>query len=356
MTVLIDRRSPDAPTALTTFAEQEFEQLLVSRDPAGGPRGFIAVHDTSLGPALGGVRVRRYPDDETAAADALRLARAMTYKAALAGLPLGGGKSVINADPRTEKTAAVLAAHGRAIGLLGGHYIPAADMGTGPEDLRVIAEYTPVVASAERDPSPSTARGVVAAMRAVARRRGHDSLAGLSVAVQGVGNVGQHIVELLHAERARTVVDDLDRGRVRDVVGRFGATPADGSDVLLADVDLVCPAGAGLVLDAERVDQLRAWAVVPAANNPLAGDEQAQRLRGRGIDYVPDFVANAGGLISCEAEIRGVSEFGDQLESIGGTTAEILAAADADGVDSLTAATALADRRIAAARRRTAGA
>lgn len=349
MTVLIDQRTPGGSTALTTFAEQDFEQLLVTRDGTGR-RGFIAVHDTSLGPALGGVRIRRYPDDETAAADALRLARAMTYKAALAGLPLGGGKSVINADPRTEKTPELLAAHGRAVARLGGRYIPAADMGTGPADLRAIGAHAPVVAGAERDPSPSTARGVAAAMRAVALRRGHGSLEGLRVAVQGVGNVGMHLLALLHAEGARTLVDDLDPLRVRDAVTRFGAEPADGRDVLVADVDLVCPAGAGLVLDADRIERVRAWAVVPAANNALASDELAERLRERGVDLVPDFVANAGGLISCEAEIRGAAVDTDRLDAIGNTTAEVLAAADADGVDSLTAATAVADRRIAAAR------
>jgi leucine dehydrogenase len=189
-------------------------------------------------------------------------------------------------------------------------------------------------------------------MRAVAARRGHASLDGLRVAVQGVGNVGRHILALLHAEGARLLVDDLDPDRVREAVSRFGAAPADGEDVLVADVDLVCPAGAGLVLDADRVEALRAWAVVPAANNALAADELAARLRERGIDYVPDFVANAGGLISCEAEIRGVAEFADRLEAIGRTTVEVLTTADTDGVDSLAAATAVGNRRLAGARAR----
>lgn len=336
-------------SAINSLAEQDFEQLSIQRTE-NGLASIIAVHDTTLGPALGGVRIRKYESDDAAAADAMRLARAMTYKAALAGLALGGGKSVINADPRSEKTRGLLEAHGRHIALLGGRYIPGADMGTGPADLKVIAEHAPRVSSDGRDPSPYTARGVVASISAVATHLGRDGVDGLRVAVQGAGNVGLGIVKLLTAGGATVLVADPDPERVRLAVEDFGAQASSLEEILHADVDVVCPAGPGLVIDERTVDRLKAVALVGAANNMLASPEAGAALIARGIVHVPDFVSNAGGLISCDAELNGLTDFVGKVDRIGDVVIEILDRARATGVDSSTVAIELAERRIAEVR------
>lgn len=332
-------------SVVNSLADQDFEQLSIRRTE-GGFASIVAVHDTTLGPALGGVRIRKYASDELAAADAMRLARAMTFKAALAGLPLGGGKSVVNADPFSDKTRDVLEAHGRHIGMFGGRYIPGADMGTGSADLAVIGRYVPRVSSAGRDPSPYTARGVVASIAAVASHLGRD-VEGLRVAVQGAGNVGLGIVEQLTARGATVLVADPDPVRVEKAVESFGAQPSPLSDILHAEVDVVCPAGPGQVVDHAVAKRLSAVAVVGAANNMLAEPTVSAALAARGVVYVPDFVSNSGGLISCEAEVNGVSDFVDRVDRIGEVVLEILDYARVVGVDSDTAAVSLARRRIA---------
>ncbi|WP_249353365.1 Glu/Leu/Phe/Val dehydrogenase dimerization domain-containing protein [Rhodococcus sp. Q] len=346
-------------SALDTLGEQNFEQLSVRRLD-GGFASIVAVHDTTLGPALGGVRIRKYATDDLAAADALRLARAMTFKAALAGLPLGGGKSVINADPRDDKTVEMLEAHGRHVAAFDGRYIPGADMGTGPADLEVIGRHAPRVSSDGRDPSPYTARGVVVSMETVANRLGsngigHKGLDGLRVAVQGIGNVGRGIVELLTARGARVVVADPDPERVASAVTDHGATATALDTVLLSDVDVVCPAGPGLVVTEEVAGRLRASAVVGAANNMFAGPGVGATLAARGVAYVPDFVSNAGGLISCAAEINGEVDFVDRVDRIGVVVDEILHNAAVTRSDPESAAMALAHRRIDAARQGVSG-
>ncbi|GAA4475960.1 amino acid dehydrogenase [Rhodococcus olei] len=341
-------------SAVDTLAEQGFEQLSIQRI-AGGFASIVAVHDTTLGPALGGVRIRKYATDDLAAADALRLARAMTFKAALAGLPLGGGKSVINADPHDDKSVEMLEAHGRHVAAFGGRYIPGADMGTGPADLAVIGRHAPRVSSDRRDPSPYTARGVVASIETVSNRLagngiGHNGLDGLRVAVQGIGNVGLGIVEQLTARGARVTVADPDPRRVALAVEAHGATATTLDEVLLADVDVVCPAGPGLTVTEAVAGSLRARAVVGAANNMLAGPGVGATLAARGIVHVPDFVSNAGGLISCAAEVGGEDEFVGRVDRIGAVVDEILHQAAVTGSDPDTAAVALARKRIDAAR------
>ncbi|MFF0814349.1 Glu/Leu/Phe/Val dehydrogenase dimerization domain-containing protein [Rhodococcus sp. NPDC003318] len=343
-------------SVVNTLAEQHFEHLSVRRITDAGVASIVAVHDTTLGPALGGVRIRKYANDELAAADALRLARAMTFKAALAEVALGGGKSVINADPRADKTVELLEAHGRHVASLGGRYIPGADMGTCPADLEVIGRYAPRVSSDGRDPSPYTARGVVASIEKVANRLAgngirHSGLDGLRVAVQGVGNVGFGIVEQLTARGARVVVADPDRDRVDTAVERHGATATPLDRVLLADVDVVCPAGPGLVVTEEVAGRLRAAAVVGAANNMLSGPGVGETLTARGVVYVPDFVSNAGGLISCAAEVSGDRDFLDRVDRIGTVVEEVLDHAQSTRTDAQLAAITLAGKRIAAARR-----
>jgi leucine dehydrogenase len=330
--------------------QRDFEQLVLCRDPGAGLRSVIAVHDTTLGPSLGGIRMRSYPSHDAAIEDALNLAKTMTYKSALAGLALGGGKSVIDAEPTPRNKARLLPAHARYIASLGGRYIPGVDMGTTPADLDLVNRWVAVVSS-RRDPSESTARGVVRAMAAALAWTNVARLDGVRVAVQGLGNVGRHVARMLHAEGARLVVADVRVDRVRTAVDEFGAEVVPVDDVLLADVDVVCPCAAGRVITEAVVDQLKARLVVGAANNVLAAPELASSLASRGIVHVPDFVANAGGVIACEAEIHGDdSALASKVAAIGDTTTTVLERAAANGEDVVRVAVDMAEERLAAKR------
>jgi leucine dehydrogenase len=212
-------------TLVDDIEARDFEEVVLCRDPGAGLRSVIAIHDTTLGPALGGIRMRRYASHQAAVRDALDLAEAMTAKAALAGLALGGGKSVIDADPASPGKARIVAAHARYVGALGGRYIPAVDMGTGVADLDVVARHVPVVASERRDPSRFTALGVVRSIEAALRFGGRAGLRGRRVAVQGLGHVGRHVVDLLVAAGAEVLVADVDDARVRAVRDATGRSP-----------------------------------------------------------------------------------------------------------------------------------
>jgi len=341
---------PDATTSdlLDDLVERDFEQVVLCRDPGSGLRSVIAVHDTTLGPALGGVRMRAYPSDAEALADALALARAMTYKAALAGLPLGGGKSVVNAAPTPENKHRLLEVHARYIATLGGRYVPGVDMGTTVEDLERIARWAPVVCSQRGDPSAYTARGVVRSIEAALPHAGlGDRLGGLRVAVQGLGSVGVHVTRLLAAAGAQLVVADVAGERVAGVVAETGAATLPADRILLADVDVLCPCAGGGVLTAAVADGMRARLVAGAANNVLSSASVAVALAARGIVLVPDFVANAGGLMAVEAELRGDGSGLDALvDGIAATTATVLGRAGGSGSDTLSVALALAEERL----------
>lgn len=341
--------STDSLTAAMT--DRDFEQVVLCRDPQSGLESVIAVHDTTLGPSLGGIRMRAYPGFDAAVADALNLAEAMTYKAALAGLDLGGGKSVINADPADPRRADLLAAHARFIQSLSGRYIPAVDMGTTVDDLELIAQYTDRVSSQRRDPSYYTARGVVAAIRAAVQLNDAATLSGARVAVQGLGHVGRLVVSMLTEQGAHTVVSDIDATRVREAVDEFGAVAVAPDDILLGDVDVLCPCAAGGVVDDVVAEDLKARYVIGAANNVLSSPAVAAQLAARRILHVPDFVANAGGLIACDAEIRGDdAALLDMVDRIGDTSARILAQARDRDTSSVQVAIDLARARLASRR------
>jgi leucine dehydrogenase len=347
----MNSREEETMTVTQVMTERDFEQIVLCRDPNSGLESVIAIHDTTLGPSLGGIRMRAYPDQQAAVADALDLAEAMTYKAALAGLELGGGKSVINADPTSIGRQELLAAHARYIGALGGRYIPAVDMGTTTEDLDLVGRYVPTVSSQRRDPSYFTARGVVASIRAAVEVADGTGLRGLRVAVQGLGNVGRHVVALLAAEGALLTVGDIDAARVRSVCGASEATAAPVEDLLIADVDLVCPCAGGAAITEPVLDRFKARYVVGAANNVLADRALAARLVDRGIVHVPDFVANAGGLIACEAELRGDdATLLDRVDAIATTAAAVLTEADRTRRDTVSVALDLAHARLDARR------
>lgn len=335
-----------------------FEEMLVRTGERSGATIAIAVHSTALGPALGGARLWHYESDEDGVADARRLARAMTYKAAAAGLLLGGGKGVICAPtphPEGELRRALLLDFGDAVESLGGRYVTAEDVGTGAADMAVIAERTSHVVGlpGERggsgDPSPVTARGVLAAMRAcLVHRFGSPDPAGVRVCVVGAGHVGGRLATMLAEAGAVLTICDLDPSR-RRLADHLGATWIDDpGEAIVGDCDVLAPCALGGVIDAATVPRLRCRIVCGAANNVLADDRLAAALASRGITYAPDFIANAGGLINVYAELHHLDRaaVADLLGSIGSTLGLILDAADRNGTTPLAEAQTLARRRL----------
>ena len=284
-------------------------------DPASGLRAIIAVHSTALGPAAGGCRRWAYASDDAALTDVLRLSRGMTYKNAVAGLPFGGGKAVILAADKAPKSRTLFEAFGRAVDSLQGRYITAEDVGISVDDMRTVRSETPFVsglpqngAGAGGDPSPWTALGVFHGIEAaVAARLGRNSLAGITVAVQGVGHVGVYLCRLLHEAGAELLVADVNRDSLRTLCDELPAEVVDPRDILFADADVLAPCALGNVLNSETIPRIRATVVAGAANNQLASSEDGFRLADRGILYAPDYVINAGGVISVAREYLGDS-------------------------------------------------
>lgn len=333
------------------------EQVVYCQDRSARLRAIIAVHSTRLGPGLGGTRFHPYGSEAAALADVLRLARAMTYKAAAAGLDLGGAKAVILGDPATEKSEALLRAYGRFVESLGGRYLTAEDVGTTQADMDLIRRETSFVTGTSRelggsgDPSDATAVGVLWAMRAVAHRLwGTTALEGRHVVVSGVGKVGGRLVELLVGEQARVTVADVDPGAVARAVDAHGpgVVPAEGAHRVPCDIFSPCALGG--VLDATTVPELRCAAVVGAANNQLSDPGAAKLLSEAGVLYATDYVVNAGGLVNIAEELAPGGYRPERAEAavrrIFDTTGSLLALAESDGVTTAEAADRLAERRI----------
>jgi len=295
------------------------EGLHFFSDPASGLRAVIAIHSTHLGPAAGGTRFWHYADANDAVTDALRLSRGMSFKNAMAGLPVGGGKGVILADQARTKTPEMLAAFGRAIESLGGRYVTAEDVGMGEADLVAIGQETRHVSGlpvgeghAGGDPGPSTAMGVFLGVKAAIRRAlGKDSAAGVHVAIQGVGSVGGGLARLLAAEGATLTLADVDQARAESLAKELGAMVVDASRILSVEADVISPCALGAVLTAQSIAALNAPVVAGGANNQLATPEDGDRLHARGILYAPDYVINAGGIINVTLEYLGQ---GDRAE------------------------------------------
>jgi leucine dehydrogenase len=289
------------------------ELIVFGHDEATGLRAIIAVHSTALGPAAGGCRMWPYPTSAEALVDVLRLSRGMSYKNAMAGLALGGGKAVIIAESRKAKTPPLLEAFGRLVDSLGGRYITAEDVGTTIADMAYVARATRYVAGlgaapgeAGGDPGPKTALGVYLGIKAAAQfRLGRSDLRGLTVAVQGVGGVGYHLCRLLAAEGAQLSVADVRPAAVQRVCEEFEAQAVAVEDVLALDVDVLAPCALGAVLNSQSIPQLRARIIAGAANNQLAQGQDGTALQAAGILYAPDYVINAGGIISVAREFQG---------------------------------------------------
>jgi leucine dehydrogenase len=340
------------------LAEYGHEQVSLWYDPESGYRGIIAIHDTTLGPAVGGTRFWTYKSDLEALVDVLRLSRGMTFKAAMAGLNLGGGKSVIIGDYRTENRGPIFRAHGRHVASLGGRYITAEDVGTSPADMEYIREETEYVAGlADRsgDPSPVTAFGVYRGMKACAKfRYGDDDLGGKKIAVQGVGHVGSHLCRRLRDEGAKLTVTDIDEAKVRRVAKEFGASAVEPDAIYGVKADVFAPCALGAVINDDTIDRLTVAIVAGGANNQLATERHGDMLHRRGIVYAPDYVINSGGLINVNAELEGwTSERAHEKASeIYGTILHALESAAERGIPTYRAADQIAMERIAYARER----
>lgn len=336
-------------------AREGHEQVLYGYDEVSGLRTIIAIHSTALGPALGGTRFFPYETEADALTDALRLSKGMTYKAAAAGLDLGGGKAVIIGDPRTDKSERLFRAYGRIVDSLRGRFITGEDVGTTTLDIDLIRRETrwalgnSVFEGGSGDPSPVTARGLYAAARAVAHFLWNDpELEGRRFAVQGVGKVGSALVQLLVEARAEVIVTDSCGPAIEAAVENYGVKSVGPGDIYAVDCDFYSPCALGAGLNPTTIPQLNCQAIVGSANNQLANPSDADLLEARGILYAPDFVVNAGGLINIHDELQGYSKIRamHRVDSLFDATLRILEKAKREGVNPNTAAVRMAEERM----------
>ncbi|WP_078413706.1 branched-chain amino acid dehydrogenase [Priestia abyssalis] len=333
----------------------DYEQLAFCQDEQSGLKAIIAIHDTTLGPALGGTRMWTYESEDAAIEDALRLARGMTYKNAVAGLNLGGGKTVIIGDPRKEKNEEMFRAFGRYIQGLNGRYITAEDVGTTVEDMDIIYQETDYVTGvspafgSSGNPSPVTAYGVYKGMKAAAKEAfGTDSLEGKVIAVQGVGNVAFNLCKHLYEEGAKLIVTDIQKEAIQRAVEAFGATAVDPNDIYGVDCDIYAPCALGATINDTTIPQLKAKVVAGAANNQLKETRHGDLIHEMGIIYAPDYVINAGGVINVADELYGYNHERalKKVEGIYSNIERVMEIAKRDGIPTYAAADRLAEERI----------
>ncbi|HVG44907.1 MAG TPA: Glu/Leu/Phe/Val dehydrogenase dimerization domain-containing protein [Longimicrobium sp.] len=336
------------------ISQHAHEQVVFCHEPACGYKGIIAIHNTVLGPALGGTRFWNYATDEEGFVDALRLSRGMTYKAAVAGLNLGGGKSVIMGDPKTTRREEIFRAHGRFVETLKGRYITAEDVNTSPDDMEYCAMETQHVTGlpgTSGDPSPVTAYGTYQGIKAAAKHRyGSDDLGGRSVTVQGVGHVGYYLCQYLSADGAKLVVTDIDQGKIAKVVHDFGATAVGLDEIYGVRADVYAPCALGATINDQTLEVLKVDIVAGAANNVLAEERHGDELHRRGVLYAPDYVINAGGLINVCGELNGWAPERSMRKAgdIYNTLLRLFELSAAEGLPTYEAADRLAEDRIAA--------
>jgi leucine dehydrogenase len=330
----------------------EHEQVIFCYEPAAGYRGIIAIHNSTLGPALGGTRFWNYKNDMEAVVDVLRLARGMTYKAAVAGLNLGGGKAVMIGDPKVKRREMLFRAHGRFVETLKGRYITAEDVGTSVEDMDYVhmeTEYVTGLAGRSGDPSPVTAYGTYRGIKAGAKHKlGTDDLDGVTVAVQGVGHVGYYLCEDLASEGAKLIVTDIDDERIQRVVDDFGATAVKPHEIYGVDAQVFAPCALGAVVNDETLPNFKFEIIAGAANNQLAEERHGKALLEKGILYAPDYVINAGGLINVYGELNGWTSERSKRKAgeIYDTLDQLFELSREEGLPTNEAADRLAERRI----------
>ncbi|MGB9976559.1 Glu/Leu/Phe/Val family dehydrogenase [Thermovenabulum sp.] len=290
--------------------QMEHEEVVFCNDKEAGLKAIIAVHNTNLGPALGGCRMWSYATEEDAVRDVLRLSRGMTYKNAMMELPLGGGKSVIIGDPRKDKSEKLFRAFGKFVNSLGGKYITAEDVGTCPEDMKYVAMETHYVAGLDGksgDPSPITAKGVFLGIKACSEWLfGQTDIKDVVVAIQGLGHVGMSLAGLLYEAGARLIVTDIYEDRVKEAEKKFNAKVVSAEEIYDIECDVFSPCALGAVINENTVERLKCKIIAGAANNQLKDESFAQKLSERDILYAPDYVINGGGVINVSIEVSGI--------------------------------------------------
>ena len=333
------------------------QKIVFCNDPGTGLKAIIAIHDTTLGPALGGTRMWAYKTETDALNDVLRLSKAMTYKSAIAGLNLGGGKAIIIGDSRKDKSEALLRKFGRFIKNLNGEFITAEDVGTNPKDMEYIRMETqhvmgvPESIGGSGDPSPITALGVFMGIKAAVKELyGNDSLAGKSVVVQGVGHVGENLVRLLRDENAMVYVTDINEERIVQVAKKYGAQAVSNNTIFDIEADIYSPCALGATINEQTISKLKYSIIAGSANNQLDNEyEQGRMLLEKVILFAPDYVINAGGVINCYSELMGFSKKRTlQLtENIYEATRNVLKLSKTEKISTIEAANKIAEKRIA---------
>ena len=344
---------------MSVFEARDFdghETVAFFDNEKAGLKAIIAIHSTALGPACGGTRMYPYANGEEALTDVLRLSRGMSYKSAMAGLPLGGGKAVIIGNPKTDITEALLLAYADAINTLGGHYVTAMDVGIGPKDMPVIARGTKYAAGFDQpgktggDSGPATTTGVFVGLKAAVKHRlGADTTKGMTVAIQGLGKVGMGLADALHKEGAKLLVSDVNEDAVRAAAERFRAEPLSPDDIVTADCDVLSPNALGAILNDDTIPKLKARVIAGAANNQLGRDEHGEMLKAREILYAPDYVINAGGIIRVAGQMNdwNDAEIERRTLAIGATLSAIFARAGRENLPTNIIADRMARERIA---------
>ena len=330
------------------------EQVACFQDKESGLKTIIGIHSTVLGPALGGCRMWPYSDEAAALRDVLRLARGMTYKAAVAGLKLGGGKAVIIGDSRTEKTTQLLKAFGRCVDSLGGRYITAEDVGMKVNDIDTIRTQTKHAVGGSNeggsgDPSIMTAFGTFQGMKAALKFAGlGEDFEGVRVAIQGVGNVGYHLSSYLSAAGAKLYVTDIYPNQIERVIKEFGATPVGPDEIYSVDCEVFAPCALGAILNTKTIPQLQAKVIAGCANNQLETESNGFELFKRGVVYAPDYAINAGGLINVAAELDGYNKevVLGKVSQIHNTIMSILMRSKDEGIPPHVAADRVAEQRL----------
>ena len=333
----------------------EHEEIIFCHDKTVGLKAIIAIHNTSLGPALGGTRMWNYKTEDEALVDVLRLSKGMTYKAAAAGLNLGGGKAVIIGDPKTQKTEGLFRAFGQFVNTLNGKYITAEDVGTGEMDMEYIYMETPWVTGIPKDfggsgdPSPYTAHGVLMGIKAsVKEKLKTDSLKGVRIAVQGLGNVGSNLVKYLVQEGADITVTDIDQERVKRYVDQYKIRASHPDEILFTECDVLSPNAMGAVINDGTINKLKCQIVAGGANNQLHEPRHGDELKAKGILYAPDYVVNAGGLMNVFVELEGYSpdRAFDKTKKVYDNVLKVFEISKRDNIGTHTAADRSAEERI----------
>lgn len=354
--VVISEKQTQSTGVIEQMVEFNHEQVMFCNDNNVGLRAIIGIHNTVLGPALGGVRMWNYATEQEALIDVLRLSRGMTYKSAVAGINLGGGKAVIIGDPKKIKTEALLRSFGKFIDNLGGKYITAEDVSMNSRDMEIIHMETdyvtglPETMGGSGDPSPVTAMGVWMGMKASAKQvYGNDSLNGKKVIVQGLGNVGKHLVEYLIREGAVVFVFDIDEEKIKNISRTFSVKVLSANEVYSIDADIYAPCALGATVNSKTLEQLKVRIICGSANNQLADEKiHGQMVEEKGILYAPDFVVNAGGIINVYYELEGYNRERAiaHAERIYDTTTRVFEIAKKEKIPTYLAANRLAEERI----------